>query len=90
MGSPPAQTPCPFVVSMLWPRWPWIFGHFCKRPFMNVLLICKIPLLQGLPQLMPTKPPKAAPPSHLIGYVRVSTAQAKPWSWSGLIAWPAR
>jgi hypothetical protein len=22
IGSPPAQTPCPFVVSMLWPRWP--------------------------------------------------------------------
>ncbi len=22
MGSPPAQTPALFVVSMLWPRWP--------------------------------------------------------------------
>jgi hypothetical protein len=53
---------------------------------------------------MPTKLPKA-PPGRLIGYARVSTvvagsqfwlacctrsAQAKPWSWSGLIASPAQ
>jgi len=46
------------------------FGHLCKRPFADVLFICKIaPQTHGANK-MPVKPQKAATAGRLSGYVR--------------------
>ena len=59
----------------LCPQWPQAFGHSCKRPFTDVLLICKRAPSRGLPNSCRQNRRKPPPPGRLIGYARVSTEE---------------